>query len=195
MKKMATALLVAGCFMLQGCIGMRAHQLAQVSPEQIRSTALTKTKVYTRWALDTQAPLNDQMRTASIAVQKKQFDDALLATGCCDIVEAKGDAQVSVDGTTHAHFNRAAMLPAFLTGFTFGVIPSWATARPDVSLVVNAGGKASNYQATDSMTMVTWLPLIVGFPFANPFTAEKEITANVYNTLIAGMKKDGVFGQ
>lgn len=195
MKKVLLVLLTASCFLLQGCIGMRSNSLAMVSPETIKFAAPAKTRVYTRWKLDTQAKLNDQMKVAAIAVNKKKFDDALTGTGCCVIVEAQSDAQVVVDGTTHDHFNRAAMLPAFLTGFTFGALPSWATASPHCSVSVNANGKTTTYEARDSMTMVTWLPLIVGFPFANPFKAEKEITDNVYNTLIAGMKKDGVLGQ
>ncbi len=43
------------------------------------------------------------------------------------------------------------------------------------------------------MTMVQWLPMLFVLPFTGtPFKAEEEMTANVFNTLVLNIKKDGL---
>lgn len=196
MKMLKTTLLttlVAGTIVLQGCAGFRANSIPVVTPEQLKFDTAQKTKVYSRW--DVNSPtikLNDQTKVALAAMAKKQFEDQLKLTNCCVVVESLNEADVVINATSHNENNPAAMMGALLTGFSLYTIPSWVTINFHVSADVKKGDKAFQYDTKDSMKMVQWLPMALMFPFANPFPMEKAVGENVQKTLIANMKKDGV---
>jgi hypothetical protein len=73
------------------------------------------------------------------------------------------------------------------------VIPSWATIDVHITAAAKNGGKTQSYDLKDSMTMVTWLPMLFVMPFAeNPIKYEKQMTENVFNTLVVKIKADGL---
>ena len=82
--------------------------------------------------------------------------------------------------------------PAFITGFSFWTIPSWATDNFEVSCKVStADGKTYDYKLKDSTTLVSWLPMIVVSPF-KPITDIAELRKNIYKNVIIKMQEDGI---
>lgn len=186
--------IVASAFQMSGCVGFRANNLATVKPEQLQFSSENKPKVFSRWKIESNSSLlNDQAKAAAAAIHKKQFEKALTETNCCILVEGPTEANVVVSGTAYADNNPAAMIPAFITGFSLYTIPSWVTAKVHISADVKAGEKTSSYELSDSMTMVQWLPMIFAMPFLdNPIKAGKEIDENTHKSLILKMKEGGL---
>ena len=90
----------------------------------------------------------------------------------------------------------AAVIPAFITGLTLFVIPSWATSHVHIAADVKAKNSNNSYELRDSMVMVQWLPMIFAMPFTGtPIKIEKEVGENTYRSLILKMKNNGAFGK
>jgi len=97
--------------------------------------------------------------------------------------------QVREDGTPHLDIdfsfkrNGAAVVPAIITGATFYFIPSWQTQYYTLTAHVKNTELNYSYRAKDHTVLVQWLPMIIAFPFADPFTAESELIEKVYADL------------
>lgn len=183
---------LAGAMLLSsGCVAFKAHTLPAVDFTHV-APAPVKTKVFSRWQIETRSALaNDQARAMAAAMHKKYFDDAIKASACCVLVEGPADADMVVDGTAHDENNPAALIPAVITGFSLFVIPSWATATIHISATATRGEASKHYDLTDSMKLVQWLPMIFAMPFAdNPIRGGRELDENTYRNLIRKMRID-----
>lgn len=180
--------------MMSGCAGFKANNLPVVAPSELTFDSGHKTKVFSRWSLETKSTLvNEQMKAAGAAVHKKYFEDAINNSGCCVLVEGPTEAEVIVDGKAIAENNPAAMIPAVITGLSLFTIPSWVTATNHIKVEAKKAGQAKTYDLKDSMTMVQWLPMIVAMPFReSPLKAGKALDENVHSNLLVGMKEDGI---
>jgi len=57
---------------------------------------------------------------------------------------------------------------------------------------VSADKKISSYDLKDSVTLVSWLPLIIAAPFRDsPQAIEQQVFDNILNTLLLKMDDDG----
>jgi len=182
---------------IAGCAGFRAKNLPEVEQRSLKTSVNSKTKVYNDWKIKTKNSSSVSAEALSKAEQefKKKFEAALLSTECCVVAASEAEADVVVKAVSHDENSRAAMIPAFITGFSGFIIPSWATAHVHFTATANYVEKADTkfeYDVSDSMTMVQWLPMIFAFPFANPFSSGKDMETNAYNNLILAMQKDGV---
>ena len=187
-------ILVITTWVLQGCAGFPAQKIPVVKMEQLKTEQVKKTKVYTNWDVDfTKIAMNDNVKVASAAIVKKQFDTQLTQTGCCVIVESANEADVVIKGVSHNENNPAAIIPALLTGFSLYAIPSWTTIN--VHLTADAKNTQQNfkYDVSDSMKLVQWLPMMFAFPFRNPFPMEQDMIDNAYKNVILAMQKDQLF--
>lgn len=193
-KKLVLSVALGSTLLMSGCVAFRANNLAEVSPNDLQFAAANKTKVFSRWSVESNSTMvNDQMKAAGAAIHKKYFDDAISATNCCVIVEGPAEADVVVDGKAFNENSPAAILPAFITGFSLFTIPSWATAKVHIAAQVKSAGATRAYDLQDSMTMVQWLPMIFAMPFVdNPMKAGKLVDENTYRTLVLRMKTDGL---
>lgn len=193
-KKLLGAGIVCAMLFTTGCAGFKAHDLPDVDTKSLQFTSATKTKVFSRWTVDTDSALaNDKMLAAGGAVHKKYFEDAINRSACCVLVEGPNDADVVVTGKFINENNPAAMIPAMITGFSLFTIPSWATSNCHIAVQAKNGDLSKSYDLKDSMTMVTWLPMVLAMPFTdNPITAEKEMFENTYSTLVLNMKNDKI---
>lgn len=190
-QKVSLTALSAAVLLLSGCAGFPANNLQKVSVQDLRSTSATKTKVFSRWT--SEGTLNDQAQVAIAAINKKHFDDALATASCCTVVESPEAADLVVTGTAINENNPAAIIPAVITGLSLYTIPSWVTANVHITATAKNGSLSRSYDLKDSMTMVQWLPMLFVMPFAdNPITAEKDMAANVFNTLVLKIKADGL---
>ena len=191
MKKFGSLAVAGMLVVLQGCAGFNANHIDKVSADQLRTASAKKVKVFSRWNFKTDS-LNPPLNAANAAIYKKRFEEVLAAADCCTVVEGPTEADLIVDGTGHDENSKAALIPAFITGFSLFTIPSWVTINFHVTANAQKGAVKRSYDVSDSMTMVQWLPMALAFPFANPFPMEKELGDNVIRNLIVKMKQDAL---
>ena len=179
---------------LQGCAGFRANQLAAVSPDQLTvPNVASKSKVFTTWRVEVAGdPITDNAKVAGAAAGKKLFEDTLMASGCCVLVDTAADADLLVDGVTFNEHHRENIVPAFISSVSLYTIPSWETSRIRMGVKAMKAGAPHTYELEDAVTTVQWLPMVLAFPFANPYTAAEKVEKNTFETLIFRMKADGL---
>lgn len=192
-RNILAAAITGAALLSSGCVALKANKLPQVSALDMKA-AQQKTKVFSRWHIDTQSSLvNDQAKAMGAAVHKKYFDDAIQASLCCVLVEGPSEADVVLDGVAHDENNPAAMIPAFITGFSMFTIPSWATATVHITADAKRGEITKRYDLSDSVTMTTWLPLLLAMPFMDlPIPAGKQVDENTYRNLVFQLRADGL---
>lgn len=177
-----TIWLLAFTALISGCAGFQSNQLSIISPD---SSLLVKAEVMTY-------SITEDSTYGSL----EAFDDALISE-----MNKYGwkmrQSPKAKSGVPHLDINLklskdpAALLPAMLTGFSLYTIPSWETSDYKLTAnFINANGKEYDYEIGDDVVLVQWLPLLLAFPFANPFTAEKEIIEKLYNNLAHRLSKD-----
>lgn len=190
-RNVLTAGLAAAMLLSSGCAAFRAHNLPAVDFSHV-APAPTKTKVFSRWQLETKSALaNDQARAMAAAIHKKYFDDAIRASACCVLVEGPTEADLVVDGIAHDENNPAALIPAFITGLSLYAIPSWVTATIHITATATRGEASKQYDLTDSMKIVQWLPMVFIMPFADsPISGGRELDENTYRNLVRKMRID-----
>lgn len=192
-RNILAAAITSAALLSSGCVALKASKLPQASALGIKASE-QKTKVFSRWHIDTQSSLaNDQVKVMGAAVHKKYFDDAIRASLCCVLVEGPGEADVVLDGVAHDENNPAAMIPAFITGFSLFTIPSWMTATVHITADAKRGEITKRYDLSDSVTMAAWLPLILAMPFMDlPITAGKQVDENTYRNLVLQLRADSL---
>ena len=156
-----------------------------------------KIKVFSHWEL-VGGSLSKEIEAAAVVQDKENFERALMETNCCITVKNRAIADIVVDGK--AYYDDisvvALFIPAMITGFTLGVIPSWATINSHVEADVKTKNSSGNYEVNKSMVMVSWLPMALLMPFRkNPLKMEQELYENKYRSLILEMKNGGVFNE
>jgi hypothetical protein len=188
------AITVGSLLLTSGCAGFKAHELPDVDSRSLTFNSANKTKVFSRWSVESDSTLGgDTAKAMGSAVQKKYFDDAIKATNCCILVEGPSEASVIVDGKFINETSSAAMIPAVITGLSLYTIPSWVTSKVHISVQAKNSSISKSYDLKDSMTLVQWLPMLVVLPFTgNPIQAERQVFENTYKTLVLSMKKDGL---
>lgn len=175
--------LLAASTLLSGCAGFKANKLPAVTDATLQTGNTAKTKVFSSWRVEpAQSP----------SQYKKRFDDTLLSSNCCVLVDKAEDAELLIDGVFYEDNNPLMLLSGFITGATFFVVPSWHTINVHLSAEAKRGEQRFNYDMADSITMVMWLPMFLAQPFANPIDGEREVTDNTYKALVLKMKQDGL---
>lgn len=103
------------------------------------------------------------------------------------------DADIELDVEFVTAGNPAAIIPAFITGFSFYTIPSWAKEKYSLTVkAVLSGGMSKEYSLMDSTTLVQWLPMIFVFPKHN-FSVIPKVRQNMYRRILFDMNTDGFF--
>ncbi len=93
------------------------------------------------------------------------------------------------DGTPHIDINLsfrrngAATVAAVFTGASFYIIPSWQTQYYELQGHLTGPDLDYSYRVKDHTTLVQWLPMIIAFPFASPFTAESKLVMKAYTDM------------
>lgn len=191
-KKISVVSVLSASLISSGCAGFRENNLKEVSKSDIQISSDQKVKVFSRWQLVGDSS-NEQMKAAFAAINKKNFETALAESNCCITVEGPTEADVVVDGKAYNDNTAAAVIPAFITGLTLFVIPSWVTSKVHIAADVKAKNSDNNYELKDSMVMVQWLPMIFALPFTgSPLKIEKEVGENTFRSLVLKMKTSGV---
>lgn len=182
-------IVIAATAMLgSGCAVFKSDELPLVDAQSYTITNEQPVKVYSSWTAGAGG--------ATAAAQRNYFEAALRSSGCCEIVTDSAQADVVVSGTDAFRMTPGAGIPAMISGFTFGVIPSWATAGANLRVGVTSAGNEHRYNVSDSATMVMWLPMILAMPFTeSPLTVDRSLNENTYKTLVLRMKNDGLLSR
>jgi len=108
---------------------------------------------------------------------------------------AKSDATADIrfSSTLTSTGNPAAVVPAFITGFSLWTIPSWAKDSLELAVdVKRADGLEKHYVIQDSATIVQWLPMIFVFPFKG-LSVLADVRRNMVRKVLQDMQTDGFF--
>lgn len=190
-KTISTGIALCICFFLQGCAGFKGDKLSTINPSDLKVASNPNLKIYSSWTLETSRHIDTKVKEKIAESHKKNFEDALKSTNCCILVNDAKEADLVVTGRAIDENSMAAIVPAFITGLSLYTIPSWATSKTHIVAEARRADKNYQYDLQDQMTMVQWLPMIFAFPFANPFSMEKDMSINVNRVLISKLKADG----
>lgn len=133
-------------------------------------------------------PVHENMRSN----QESEFSNALCESGYFVSVEKGSGKDIQITAQLLETGNPAALVGAFITGFSLMTIPSWTTIGFEMTCkVTTTEGITREYKLNDSATMVNWLPMLFVFPF-KPLSEIEDLRKNFYKTLIVKMQADGI---
>lgn len=168
-------LLVTVCLSLTGCLSYSHHDLAQVQQWPLTAPAAeAKPSVYVR--LNGEYLLNGSPRAGGVDVARweKILVDSYAASGAvasATVTKAQSDVYVYATLTNH---EKGSMPLAFISGFTFGIIPTTFDNKLTLKTVYkDRDGKVLG-QVEKSETITTWIQLVL--IFATPFNASLDDT-------------------
>lgn len=190
MKKLLfKSIVICICIVGLRCATFKANKLPLVQASDYVINKTERVKVFSRWKFES-PPGIDPVSWA--AIHKSWFDKAIVESGCCDLVEGPKDAQLVIDGIGFDDTSAWLVLPRLFNASSLTVIPFWQTISVDIKVSAVKGNKNSTYELKDSVTMVSWLPMIFVFPFTgSPTKNKEELFLNTYQTLVVRLKKDG----
>ncbi|MCI8212200.1 hypothetical protein AUC61_21960 [Pseudomonas sp. S25] len=168
-------LLVTACLSLTGCLSYSHHDLAQVKQWPLTAPAAdAKPSVYVR--LNGEYLLNDRPRAGGVdtARWEKILVDSYSASGAvASATAAKTQSDIYVSATLTNH-EKGIMPLAFISGFTFTLIPATFDNTLTLKTVYkDRDGKVLG-QVEKSETITTWIQLVL--IFAAPFNASLDDT-------------------
>ena len=171
------------------CATFKGNKLPLVQHDEYINNKKEKVKVFSRWKFESPPGIDP---VAWAAIHKSWFDRAVLESGCCDLVEGPKEAQLVIDGVGFDDTSAWLVLPRLFNASSLTIIPFWQTVSVDIKVSAVKGNKNSNYELKDSVTIVSWLPMIFVFPFTGgPTKNKEELLLNTYQTLVVNLRKDG----
>lgn len=177
---------------LFGCAVFRSNDLPEVGTLPGPAATAKKPTVGYEFAsvvdMGGKRPSHENLRAA----QEKEFVDTLRESGYFTTVEKGSGKDLSIAVALVDSGDPAALVGAFITGFSLYTIPSWLTNTFEATCkVTTADGKTRDYILRDSAVMVQWLPMMFVFPF-KPITGLEDLRKNLYKNLIIKMQEDGL---
>lgn len=103
------------------------------------------------------------------------------------------NADIKIDFSLTNSGNPAALIPAFITGLSLYIIPSWATDNFELKAKIESkSGKKKTYTLNDTTKIVQWLPMAFLYS-SNNMSVIPEVRKNMYRNLLSKMERDGFF--
>lgn len=193
LQVLVTVVVVAISLVSTGCASFKKNQLPEISgfaaipPESVKPSA-TYSFVYTHNVFG-----EGQASESTRAIMSQEFARVLTESAqFASVIEAGNGGDVHLDVQLHNYGNPAAVIPAFITGFSFFTIPSWATDHWRVTAAVaKSGSDPRTYTFEDADVLVQWLPMIFAMPFNSIWEVIPEVRKNIYKNLVKTMKDNG----
>lgn len=176
---------------IQGCASFPGNKLQQVSSfPQLNEVEKQKAVTY---ALATETDLFGKSHNPlSRSIAENELADVIRESGYFTTWGSGINGEVVIDAKFVNSGNPVAMIPAFITGLTLYIVPSWATDTFTLTAKVKTqDGKEHSYELEDTSTLVQWLPMI--FVPGNPIEVPLSVRKNIWKNLILKMRQDGVF--
>lgn len=185
-------LLLFLCLLLSGCAVFRGGKIPEVNLMPLEKTDQPKPSI--SYDIKSMGGLFDTANSSEHiqSIIAGELLQTLEQTNYFSRISKKDEeADLSLSVTVKNSGNPAAMIPAFITGLSLYIIPSWATDNFEVTAIAkNRQGHSKEYVLSDSTTLVQWLPMIFVFP-AKSFSVIPEVRKNIYRNIIMQMKNDG----
>ncbi len=193
MFKSKFALVIFIIFLTSGCIVTSANKLPKIKDSEFNFSSKNKSKVYIKF--DYVSKDSDvKKKNAVITKMKKNLHDALIESGCCDVVNRPLKADVIINGNGYQINENPVYAAALISTLTLYIIPTRFSYTRHISLDVKKRTKKYSYDVQDDFTVTQWLPLIVALPFTgSPSKQQANYEKNVYRNLVVQMKKDRLF--
>lgn len=179
---------------LAGCASFKNNLLPKIDAVETTAGADARPSLTYRFTAE-----SDMFgRTASPEMARRmmseEFRSVLQDSGYFqEVSEAAEGTDWHMDATILNSGNPAALIPAFITGFSFYTIPSWATDHWTLTVELRMSDERQfSYVLKDSSVLVQWLPMIFFMPFQNPFILVPEVRKNMHRNLLARMRDDGI---
>lgn len=172
---------------LQGCAGFQGKNIERFADSKISTSEKPKVHYKATFSANMIAGRLSEVQ------QEGEFIRAVRDSECCIVTTDEASSDVQIRVAIAKYENPAALIPAFITGFSLYTIPSWATTRYKFSVTGGGRDKRSfSYELEDTMTLVQWLPMMFVFPFAMPTDAEDRVVKNMHKHLLHRLHEDGV---
>ena len=188
-QKAVGSILVTLFLITSGCASFKAQNIPEVLDNEYKVSKEDKVKVFSRWKFESTSSIVNQ--DAAAAIHKSWFEKTVNQSGCCVLVEGPTEADLIIDGTLQDHSSSAALIPAFITGLSLYIIPSWVTGTIDLNVKAESGNLTKSYKLDDSFTLVQWLPMLFAYPFTGGAASTRdEMYENTYKHLLVQLKND-----
>lgn len=179
---------------LSSCIGVRSYKIKEISQSEMKVNLEKKANVFLKWGYDSNNLSYAGQKFQMADNHKKLLLEVFNKTKCCIFVNKENEADIIVDGRFKDETDPIIFVFASLTGFTFGIIPSWGNAKIRIITNVTKDRNSYKYDIDDSMLIATWLPFAFIAPFSkSAIKKESEMNENLYKNLFFRMNNDGVF--
>ncbi|MFT6600086.1 MAG: hypothetical protein ACJATD_000935 [Alloalcanivorax sp.] len=187
-KMKMPVLLIVTSLLATGCARFQAHQVSEVDLAGRESDRTSSG--YMTYTIDKRATYG------ALGTYEESLESAMRDRGW-----RLRQSEVPIKDAPHMYVNvslskdPAALLPAMLTGFTLYTVPSWETSNYKVTAQVITKSKEREeyfYEVKDKITLVQWLPMVLAFPFAYPFSAEEETLSRMYKNIAMKIDQDMV---
>ncbi|MBI4606851.1 MAG: hypothetical protein HY721_33210 [Planctomycetes bacterium] len=164
-----------------GCISVAGDKLPEYGPALARGGERRNPKTValtTNWRADISGAASTSSEASGYF--EKAALDAFERSGSFRGVSSGGeaDAYVELDMLNTGRSSGALVL---LCGFTFGLIPAWATDEYHLSVEVldGKGRRLDEFVVEDEMTTYFQLFLLFGMPFASPGSVVHKVHENM----------------
>ena len=187
----ATTLLIT----TSGCISVRENKNPKIQAENFKISTTKKPNVFID--LNFHSSMFSQNKQSIIdkakSDQKKMFSKIIEESDCCNVVDDQEKSNLVINGTFYNESSDTGIYFAYLTGFSFFVIPSWINSKMKISVQANNGKITKDYVFEDSVFIAQWLPLVLAMPFrTSPIKDESGVNKDLYKSLLLKMKEDGL---
>ena len=187
----ATTLLIT----TSGCISVRENKNPKIQAENFKISTTKKPNVFID--LNFHSSMFSQNKQSIIdkakSDQKKMFSKIIEESDCCNVVDDQEKSNLVINGTFYNESSDTGIYFAYLTGFSFFVIPSWINSKMKISVQASNGKITKDYVFEDSVFIAQWLPLVLAMPFrTSPIKDESGANKDLYKSLLLKMKEDGL---
>lgn len=172
-----------------GCAGFANNNLGTIPENTPPPENEKKVKIY----FDVDYKANMDMRSAKSFEDSRvgNFTDLIKKSNCCSMTTDENEADINLSLEIERYENPAALLAAFLTGFSLYTIPSWATySYTYEATVIDRNKTKHRYEMKDSWTLVQWLPMIFAFPMNMPGDVDEKTLTNLDKHLVIKLRED-----
>lgn len=186
-------LILAVSYTATGCASFKMNMLPEIGtlpPLPSETVKPTVTYSFTSSAdMFTKTESQEFMRKK----MAEEFAEVLRESGYfASVSEAVSGGEVHIQTHLLNSGNPAALIPAFITGYSGFLIPSWSTDKWIMTAkVTTSDNQEYSYTLDDASIMFQWLPAILFTPFMHPLQVTGEVRRNIYKNLITQMQRDG----
>lgn len=193
MLRKLIAVIIIAC--LCGCISFRSYDIQNIDKLDFNHPKKKKTNIFLDWDYLSQNMRYSGQRFKIADAHKKLFTETFSRTGCCSFVDDQEKADVVIKGNFIDKTDPQFFLFVSVSGYSFGVIPSWGNWKIKIEANAIKNKKSYSYEIEDSMFVAIWLPFIVAVPFDKTAASkELEMNENMYKNLFVQMNQDKIFG-